>query len=165
MPIPSSRIDLVVVPRLEDDADGGDRVWSLGLDRQWWGADGRAAACGADVVVGGFVRAWVETWARPYWYANQQGGVRARCPACGRPVARELARVLARHRVGGDRDLACEACGWRGDVTEVDVQPPAALASAALVLADVQDIVLSASASAALSGVWPDLRTVLRRVR
>ncbi|RME26658.1 MAG: hypothetical protein D6798_06285, partial [Deltaproteobacteria bacterium] len=89
------------------------------------------------LVAGGFSTLWVDLPGQRTLYANQLGGVRVACPACGRPLAREFGRAVERWRTGGDGAVTCPACGLQRPVTALPLRPPGAFARVALVLADV----------------------------
>jgi hypothetical protein len=105
--------------------------------------DNRAGASAAWLVSGGFQAARVDEPGRIALYANQQGGFRVRCPACGVNAVPAFNVALRQWRAGGPRTLTCDRCAEPSPLEDLDFRPPAAFGVRALILADVEAIRLT----------------------
>lgn len=141
MPHPSHRLDLYLVPTEPDRPPPADSaaLWADLASRGWVDERGFAGLRAEELVAGGFVRARLDHPGEPVLYGNQQGGFRARCPACAGGVVRALGAALASWRAGGDRKVTCATCGVQTPLEGVDFQPAAHPARWAFVLADAED--------------------------
>jgi hypothetical protein len=167
VPLPSRRLDLLIVPLPPDRADALDAARAL-FDA--WvaagaiAADGEPGARAEALIEGGFGRARVDHPPGPALYGNRVGGFRATCPACGENVVPALNAAVAAWRAGGAPALECGACGRISPLEAVHTAPPAAPGRAALVLADASAAALSDEALAAVAEVIGAHRVVAARV-
>jgi hypothetical protein len=81
-------------------------------------------------------------------YANQMGGFRVRCPETGDNLVPVFGGAVRVWRAGGERRLACPACGREHALESLDYAPDAAFAMGGVVLADVRTASLDADAQA-----------------
>lgn len=155
MPFPGHRLDLIVVPRDVDTVPDAE------IDARLLDVIRRRAE---EVVRGGFLTARIERPGRVILYANGQGGFRVRCPVGSDVVTDAFARALTAWRVGGSRAMRCPACDATHPLEELGYEPPAAYASFALVLADVEDGALTEEGKRLLEDALGPVRVVARRV-
>ena len=160
--MPSTRLDLVLLPEGPDTLIDGAAVWQRLVVGGVVHEDGRAGPGAPRLVEGGFVRAWLEHDDRGRFYGNQVGGFRVWCPGCRAPLAREFGAALEAWRAGGERSLGCLACGLDSDLAALAFAPAAGFGRVALRLADVGRAMLTEEG---LVLVGPELvRVVARRV-
>jgi hypothetical protein len=160
MPHASHRMDLLVVPRdLEHPLDSG-AVEALFVR---WGIDngGRSPQV-AELIEGGCQRVWLDRPGRLLLYANQSGGFRVQCPVNGDNISARFGRAYRNWKAGGERRVLC-SCGAEHALEDCVFNPPAAFASWAIVFGGAEGAKLLARATADLSELIGDHRTVLRR--
>ena len=161
MPHASHRMDLLVVAARPEQMV--DLASVRGLVESW-GVDDRGRMPNAEAVIpGGCARVWLDVPGRVILYANQSGGFRASCPACGENIAGAFGRAHLAWKRGGDRRLACHACRVDTPLEDVVLQPPGAFSTWAIVFSGVDGTALSRPAEAAIRAVVGDFQVVLRR--
>lgn len=164
MPRPDRRLDLVLVPA-DPEACPVEEARSLLEDlvrQRIIDDDGRPGPEAARWSDGGFARIRVDAPGAMVLYANQSGGFRVSCPACGANVVPAFNRALTEMRAGGSREVTC-GCGSVRPLEDLHHQPPAALGRMAIVTSDVGRPALEPDAMARVQAALGPVRTVLRR--
>lgn len=171
MPHARDRLDVIVVPAepLWEVAappvqDLFDRWQDAGMLAPGTGGLRRTAGPRAwALMAGGFGTIWLDRPTQVTLYANQQGGFRVSCPACGAPMARPFGQAVQNWRAGGPPLVRCGACAAEHAVTEVPLNPPGAFARGAVVFGDAEGLEPAAHALKELREVLGGVRVVLRR--
>jgi hypothetical protein len=163
------RLDLLLLPEhIDQDVDPvafafiADGWIGGGLLAHRPGGLGPGPAANA-LLPGGFAALRLDRPGATTLYANEQGGFRAPCPRCGAPLAGPLSAAVEAWRRGGPRALTCPRCGWAGDLSAIQGQPPFGIARAAVIFADVGGVELSSLGQEALAALLGAARVVLRR--
>lgn len=123
--------------------------------------DAGEPVCGLGLPVCASLR--VDAPTGPVLYGNQQGGIEVRCPDTHEPVATALSEALTRMRAGEDGTVRC-ACGGSHPPNGLWFAPPAAVASSALVVVDVESYSLEEPARGLLAEVLGPFSILPRRV-
>lgn len=147
MPFPRDALDLLLVPSdpglLPDAAaiaDLFDRWQERGLLAPGTGPLRRTAGPRAWALLpGGFGTLWLDRPPAEVLYANQQGGFRVPCPACGASLVLAFQAAVKARREGRNEPVRC-ACGLVEAVHLLPLSPPGAFARGALILGDVQGL-------------------------
>ena len=109
------------------------------------------------------MRIWFDDPGRTILYANQTGGFRALCPDCGENIAAAFGSAHLAWKRGSPRQVVCPACTHVIPLEDVDLRPPGAFSSWAVVFSGVEAADLTAEAKTALTRAIGDYRMVLRR--
>ena len=167
---PSHRLDLIVLPAAVDARPNPEAFARLTAG---WAALGalelrlgslRAGPEAHRLIEGGFAALRLDSPAQPALYANEQGGFRVPCAACGSPMAGPFGAAFSAWRSGGPAEFACPSCHAAHDLRRVEGRPPIGVALGAVIFMDVGGLALTEAATDALAGcVGPAFRTVLRR--
>ena len=149
------RLDLVCVPT----------PWSRQLDPAAVAAALRGWRTHPEgLIAGGFGGVRLDEPGGRVLYANAMGGFRARCPSCGRSVARDFAAAVERWKAGEDEpELGCGACGAVVRLCEVDCAPAVVRGSGAVVFSDVGGAALRPDGERAVRALIGPFTVVLRR--
>jgi len=158
-----SRLDLICVPKGVDDVVDVHR-WTTARaewERSGWLVDGAPTA---ELVDGGGASMRLDVPGARVVYANQLGGFRVWCPACGEGMARPFAKAMEGARTGGPLRAQCAACGVESPFEALKVRPPIRVGRSALVFEDVNGSTLTDAGSSAVEAVLGAFDVVLRRV-
>ena len=150
---PSPRLGLLVVP-----SDPTLPTAAVEAVRASW----HAAGIDERLVPGGHGRVWTDAGTSVRFVSTRQGGFRVGCPRDGRTVVAGFVRALSAWRAGGPRRLAC-VCGEVHDLADLAYAPPAAFATAWIVVEDVAAPALDPVAASLAKELWGEVRIVLRR--
>lgn len=164
---PNHRVDLALVPA-DPDAPPARTSFTRLLEslreREVIGGDGLASGAAGWLVAGGFRSARLDEPGSLTLYANQQGGFRVQCPACGQNAAPAFRDAVALWRGGGERALRCGHCDRRTALEDLDFRPPAAFGLRALLLVDVETAALTPAGLALVHDHLGPVRVIARRV-
>ena len=166
MPHASHKLELLLVPNLPERPLGLASIGSL-FDE--WRARGLLDGDGPgkkpnEILPGGFVRIWIDSPDRMWLYANQQGGFRVQCPACGGNIAGEFNRAFREWKTGGVRSVACSHCGVHTDLNDCLHRPEAAFAQWAIVFSDVQSLEINPEIYDEVEQALGSMKVIVRRV-
>lgn len=165
-------MDLIVVPSDPRLAVEQGRVVDL-FDR-WQDAGMLAAGTGPlrrkagvrawALVPGGFGVVWLDRPAGVTLYANQLGGFRVPCPACGAPLARAFGQAVQALRASAvPSPVTCTGCGHPAPLFELPLYPPGAFARGAVVFGDARALQPAVQVLGELSDILGEVRVILRR--
>ena len=166
MPLPSSQLDLALVPAVVDRPLPTEAIEAL-LDawRSRGILDGVAAGDGANgLVAGGFDAVRVESFPSVQLWSNQQGGFRAICRSCHENVTGAFSAAVTLWRAGGERQFTCPQCGTLQPLEHALLEPPGAFASWALVIGGAADGEITAAAQLEIEEQLGAMRLVWRRM-
>jgi len=167
MPHPSRRLDLFLVPADADNPPDRGRFEALQrtlAERDVLDDAGAPGPHAERLVDGGFAALRFEEGEGRRLYANQQGGFRVRCPACGANLVPALHANWSDITEDGGRELTCPECGGVSPVIDLQYEPPAAWGRWAVRVADAGSASLHAEARRAVEDVLGPVRVVARRV-
>lgn len=157
MPVPTHRLDLVVVPTPPD------RWVDLAPLLARWSDRGLLTDGAAELVPGGVARVRVDRPDGVVLYANRQGGFRVGCPRCAANLVPAFSAAMRSWRAGGPRACACPACRVDLPLESLEFAPAAAFGRTAMVFHDVAAPTLTDAARADLDEAVGTWRIVLRR--
>jgi hypothetical protein len=168
MAVPSSRIDVLLVPEGLDrtDSDAAVAIAREALiERGVIGPEDAAGPAADFLLRGGFSRLRVDRPGRLTLYANGQGGFRVACPATGGGIAPAFrAAVSAWRSLGAERAVRCPACGGAHPLEALVFSPPAAFGRWAFVFVDAASSSMEGEGRAWLERYLGRARVVVRRV-
>ena len=166
MPHASHKLELLLVPNLPERSLDLASIGSL-FD-EWRGrglVDGDGPGTKLNQILpGGFVRIWIDSPGRVWLYANQQGGFRVQCPACGEHIAGEFNRAFLKWKTGGVRSVVCSHCDVHTDLNDCLHRPEAAFAQWAIVFSDVQSLEIDPEVYDEIEQTLGPMKVIVRRV-
>lgn len=159
-----SRLDLICVPQGVDTVLPHDR-WPA-VQQQWRAAGllGPRNSPTPALVEGGGEGVLVDVPETRVVYANQLGGFRVQCPACGGGVARSFAAAMEQSRAGGEIRVMCPSCNTVHGLASLRTRPSIRVGRSALILVDVGGSRLTESGARAVQDWLGPYTLVLRRV-
>lgn len=140
MPLPTHRLNLLLVPRDPDRAPAGASVATMLAALRQRGvldASDRPGTRADALMEGAFALLRADFPPAPVLYGNRQGGFSAACPTCGASVVGQLGAALRAWRQGEGRAFACPRCAGACALETLRYGPPAAPGRFALELRDV----------------------------
>lgn len=165
MPLPSSRLDLHLVPPDPDDRPRADAERLIAELRKRAILDERGFA-GPEAtrwIADGFRSVRIDDPGHVVLYANQQGGFRVSCPVCRENLVPVFMQALSSFRRGGPRRCTCPACGTDQPLDALDFLPAAAFGRLSVVTVDVGGAALTPEGVQLVGDLLGAWRTVLRR--
>jgi hypothetical protein len=161
MPHASHRLDLLIVAAQPSQAVDVARVNDM---FRGWEIDERGRSDTLnELVEGGCARVWLDQPGRMLLYANQTGGFRVQCPDCGDNIARTFGLAHRAWKQGAVRSLVCSGCGVTHALESVELNPPGAFSSWAIVFSGVGGNALQVHAKQAIEAAVGEHRVILRR--
>jgi hypothetical protein len=161
MPHASHRLDLLIVAaqpsQTVDEARVNDMFRGWEIDER-----GRSDTLN-ELIEGGCARVWLDQPGRILLYANQSGGFHVQCPGCGENIARTFGLAHRAWKQGAVRSLVCPGCGVCQALEAVELNPPGAFSSWAIVFSGVGGSTLLPHAKQTIGAVVGEHRVILRR--
>ena len=160
MPLPSHRLDLLIVPVQPGPAPAKvqgafDALVAAGILTSQGLPGSRADA----LIAGGSARVRVDVPGGGHLYGNQAGGFRAQCEQCQATVVQQVVAAVQLQQPF----VRCDACGLSQHLNEVRYRPPAAWADACLWVHDAADARLGTLGLDLLGETLGQSRIVFRR--